>query len=91
MAKPKTRVAIKVVRYSLQLVFTHGGKRHYLALGLKDNPVDRLRADQVIFEIQKDIEYGQFDPTYQRYKQLVSGVQPEKSTPLSLSDKPYPC
>lgn len=62
-------VQIKTSNDRLQLVFSFGGKRHYLSLGLSDNPFNRKQAQDKAFEIQRDIEYGQFDASnLEKYK-----------------------
>jgi integrase len=73
--QPKSRkktksgsVRVKVSRNSMQLVFTYGGRRHYVSPGLLDNPLNRMLAQEKAFQIQRDIEYGEFDPTYAKYK-----------------------
>ncbi len=67
-AKPG-HVRTKIARNSIQLVFTYRGKRHYIAPGLAaDSPWDQKRATDIAFQIQKDLEYGEFDPTYQKYR-----------------------
>ena len=74
---PRTRRKAKVgtvtVRNSnnrLQLVFTHLGKRHFVSLGLAHNPLNMRKAQEIAFEVQRDIEYGEFDATYQKYQSL---------------------
>ncbi len=61
-------IQIKTSRGWLQLVFTHGGKRHYVSLGIRSNPLNRKLAKDKAFEIERDIEYGEFDATYQKYQ-----------------------
>ena len=55
-------VQIKLSNNRLQLVFSFGGKRHYLSLGLTDTPYNRKQAQDKAFEIERDIQYGEFDP-----------------------------
>ncbi|MEM9217084.1 MAG: tyrosine-type recombinase/integrase [Cyanobacteria bacterium P01_F01_bin.150] len=52
----------------LRLVFSYGGKRHFIALEMADTPLNRVKAQEIAFQVQRDIEYGEFDPTYRRYK-----------------------
>lgn len=83
-------VQIKVVRNSLQLVFTYGGKRHYVSPGLNDTPLNRKLAQDKAVQIQRDIEYREFDPTYQKYK-VQSGlttVDPVITIPISIPTLP---
>jgi integrase len=74
-------VRVKVSRYSLQLVFTHEGKRHYISPGLADTPLNRMRVQEKAFEIQRDIEYGEFDGTYAKYKIALTQAAPEPAAP----------
>jgi integrase len=75
-------IRIKVSRHSLQLVFTHDGKRHYVSPGLVDTPLNRLKIQEKAFEIQRDIEYGEFDPTYAKYKVM----QPQSALKLATQE-----
>jgi hypothetical protein len=52
----------------LQLVFTLAPKRHFLSLGLADTPLNRKLAQDKAFEVQRDLEYGEFDPSYRKYQ-----------------------
>ena len=61
-------VQVKNSNNRLQLTFTHGGKRHYISLGISSTPLNRKLAQDKAFEIERDIQYGEFDPTYQKYK-----------------------
>jgi hypothetical protein len=82
-------VQMRVSNGRLQLVFTHGGKRHFLSLGVSDNPFNRMKAQEKVFELQRDIEYGRFDETYAKYKIQSALVpsEPEHSVPqLTLTD-----
>jgi integrase len=67
--KAKTgSVKVRNSNNRLQLVFTHAGKRHFVSLGLSDTPLNMKQAQDIAFEVQRDLEYGEFDPTYQKYK-----------------------
>jgi len=83
-------VQIKVARNSLQLVFTYGGKRHYISPGLHDSPLNRKLAQDKAFQIQRDIEYGEFDPTYQKYKiqSALTTDDPISTVPINVLDLP---
>jgi integrase len=71
-------VKVKASNNRLQLVFTWEGKRHYLSLGLTDNPYNRKLAQDKAFEIQRDIDYGQFDVTnLEKYKAVNGPVEPD--------------
>lgn len=61
-------VQIKISNNRLQLVFSHGGKRHYFSTGLTNSPLHRKLAQDKAFQIQRDIEYGEFDSTLEKYK-----------------------
>jgi integrase len=67
--KPKQRkkakigsVQVKVSNNRLQLVFSFEEKRHYLSMGLPDTPYNRKQVQEKGFEIERDIQYGQFNP-----------------------------
>ncbi len=67
--KAKTgSVTIRSSNNRLQLVFTHLGKRHFVSLGLPNTPLNMKTAQDIAFEVQRDIQYGEFDPTYRKYK-----------------------
>jgi integrase len=67
-AKPGS-VQIKLSNGRLQLVFSFGGRRRYISTGLRDTPFNRMQAQQKALEVERDINYGQFDPeTLEKYK-----------------------
>lgn len=66
----------------LRIIFTHGGKRHFIATGLPNTPLNRKLAQETAFQIQRDIEYGEFDPTYQKYKPQSALTTVDDATPL---------
>lgn len=73
ITRRKAKVGTVTVRNSnnrLQLVFTHLGKRHFVSLGLAHSPLNMRKAQEIAFEVQRDIEYGEFDATYQKYRSL---------------------
>ena len=77
-------VQIKVSNNRLQLVFSFGGKRHYLSLGLTDTPYNRKQAQDKVFEIQRDMDYGQFEVNnLDKYKIGVSLSTVEPITPIT--------
>jgi integrase len=78
-------VQVKNSKNWLQLVFTHGGKRHYVSLGIRSNPLNRKLAKDKAFEIERDLEYGEFDPTYQKYQvgTTLTTVDPISELPAS--------
>ena len=76
--KPTTaQFKSKILINRLQRVFSYGGKRHYVSLGLSSAALNRKIAQDKAFEIEKDIEYGQFDPTYQKNKVGTTLTTPE--------------
>jgi integrase len=64
----KGSVQIKSSNNRLQLVFSFGGKRHYLSTGYPDTSEYRKLAKMKASEIEKDILYERFDPTLEKYK-----------------------
>lgn len=56
----KGSVQIKTSNGRLQLVFSYGGKRHYLSLGFDDTPQDRKLAEMKAREIELDMLSGHF-------------------------------
>lgn len=64
----KGSVQIKTSNGRLQLVFSYGGKRHYLSLGLQDNKLNRKAAEAKGKIIEADIAYERFDDTLAKYK-----------------------
>lgn len=64
----KGSVQIKTSNSRLQLVFSQGGKRHYLSLGLPDSKLNRRAAEAKAKLIEADIAYDRFDSTLKRYK-----------------------
>ena len=83
-------IRVKDSNNRLQLVFTHGGKRHYVSLGLSNTPLNRKLAQDKAFEIQRDIEYGEFDPTYAKYtiNTALTTVDPVTPIPVSVMKLP---
>ncbi len=64
----KGSVQVKSSNSRLQLVFSFGGKRHYLSTGYPDTPQYRKLAQMKATEIEKDILYERFDETLAKYK-----------------------
>jgi integrase len=64
----KGSVQVKVSNNRLQLVFSFGGKCHYLSLGFTNTPQTRKLAEMRAREIKLDIISGNFDPTLAKYK-----------------------
>ncbi|HEY9844866.1 MAG TPA: DUF3596 domain-containing protein [Candidatus Caenarcaniphilales bacterium] len=55
-------VQIRSSNNRLQLVFTFGGNRHFISTGLSDSPFNRMQAQGKALEVERDINYGQFNP-----------------------------
>ncbi|WNZ45187.1 tyrosine-type recombinase/integrase [Leptolyngbya boryana CZ1] len=71
-------VITEELRGNLRLRWTHEGKRYCLSLGLKDNPTNRAQAQMRASVIDRDIEYGMFDPTLFKYRSEKHGNTPIK-------------
>lgn len=65
-------------------------ERHYVSLGITNTPINRKLAQEQAFQIQRDIEYGEFDPTYERYRvqSALTTVSPPSTIPVSLPKLP---
>jgi integrase len=89
---PKGSVQIKSSNERLQLVFSFGGKRHYLSLGLLDTPTNRKVAEAKARQIELDILSDNFDSTLAKYrpKSTLSALTPTV-TPIAtkFSLTPY--
>ena len=83
-------VQVKISHEHLQLVFTHEGKRHYVSLGLSNTPLNRKLAQDKAFQTQRDIEYGKFDPTYEKYtvQSALTTAKLVSALPVSLPQLP---
>ncbi|MEL7246709.1 MAG: DUF3596 domain-containing protein, partial [Cyanobacteria bacterium J06573_2] len=64
----KGTVQIKTSNQRLQLVFSFGGKRHYLSTGFTDTKANRKLAEMKAKQIELDILCNNFDITLVRYK-----------------------
>ena len=83
-AKPKAykgSVQLKCSNGRLQLVFSYGGRRHYLSLGFPDTLTNRKLAEMKAREIELDILSGHFDATLARY-------QPHSALSIAAPDIP---
>ncbi|MBL1174135.1 Arm DNA-binding domain-containing protein [Pantanalinema sp. GBBB05] len=76
---PKGSVSIIVSNGRLQLRFRHAGERHYLSLGLPDNPINRKAAEAKKTQIELDIASGNFDPTLAKYtpRSVLKTAEPD--------------
>ncbi|PAX52041.1 site-specific integrase [Brunnivagina elsteri] len=88
----KGTVQIKTSNDRLQLVFSFGGKRHYLSTGYTDTKANRKLAEMKSRQIELDILCNNFDVTLERYKpqsqQVVftPSVTPVVESYASLTD-----
>ncbi len=64
----KGTVQIKTSNDRLQLVFSFGGKRHYLSTGFTDTKANRKLAEMKARQIELDILCNNFDVTLGKYK-----------------------
>ena len=100
-SKLKGAVSVKNSNGRLQLVFSHSvsnssgqlkTKRFYFSVGQPDTPLGRHRAASLATQIQRDIDYGEFDVSLMRYKQAIAAhddtplPQPEEERQLDLRD-----
>ena len=65
---PKGEVSIEGVDGWLRLRWRHQGKRRVMALGLRDDPINRMVANQRAAQIRLDILSGHFDETLEKYQ-----------------------
>lgn len=84
--KAKTNsVQVRSSNNRLQLVFSFKGKRYFVSTGLGDSPYNRKQAYDKAFEVERDIDYGGFDPNnLGKYKVGVVLTTAEK-TPVPIS------
>jgi hypothetical protein len=79
---PKGAVQIITSHDRLQLRFRHLGKRHYVSIGLSDNPTNCKVAEIKARQIELDIASGNFDETLNKYKpQSAFSVAEEEIIP----------
>ncbi|MBD2467856.1 Arm DNA-binding domain-containing protein [Nostoc sp. FACHB-145] len=59
----------------------YSGERKYLSLGLADTPTNWTRAEAKLLEVQRDIDYNEFDTSLKKYqpgsKNQVNTVAPQ--------------
>ncbi|HEY9827485.1 MAG TPA: tyrosine-type recombinase/integrase [Stenomitos sp.] len=65
---PKGAVAIQSLKGRLRLVWSYGGERYFLSLGLPDTKLNRKAAEIKARQIEGDVVTGNFDPTLNKYK-----------------------
>ncbi len=79
----KGSVAVRSLDGRLRLVWSHCGKRYYLAVGLDDTPENRTIAEYKAKTIERDLLLDNFDSTLNRYRpQVIDGL-----TALDLFDR----
>ncbi|MGB8700902.1 MAG: tyrosine-type recombinase/integrase [Thermosynechococcaceae cyanobacterium] len=76
---PRGLVKIQSLRDRLRLVWSYGGKRYFLSLGMSDTTINRLAAEIRAKQIEGDVATGNFDPTLNKYK-----VQGQWSSDLTV-------
>jgi integrase len=72
---------------SLLIRFSHDGKPYSFSLPKHNNPVGVSNANLKIAQIEKDIAYGNFDPTLLRYKPRKMGKHPTAISGGELFEK----
>jgi integrase len=77
----KGSVQIKTSNDRLQLVFSYGGKRHYLSLGFDDTPQNRKLAEMKAREIELDMLSGHFSDV-EKYKPHTALSTVDAVTPI---------
>jgi integrase len=91
----KGTVQIKTSNERLQLVFSFGGKRHYLSTGFTDTKANRKLAEMKAKQIELDILCNNFDITLARYKPqsqqdiFISSVKSEIEATEQTSSEGY--
>lgn len=69
MAKAKSgAVVIQSFQGRLRLVWSYQGKRYFLTLGLIDNTINKLLAQQTASNIEIDMVLGKFDESLDKYR-----------------------
>jgi hypothetical protein len=81
---PKGTVQVKSSNDRLQLVFSHGGQRHYLSLELPDTVTNRRIAEAKAKLIESDIAFDRLDPSLDKYRPQSRKDQ----APLAQTDAP---
>lgn len=61
-------VKISADHGTLRLRWSHGGKRYQMSVGLADTPANRRALAGRVAQIERDIAYGEFDPTLEAYR-----------------------
>jgi integrase len=77
----KGSAQIKSSNDRLQLVFSYGGKRRYLSLGMRDTTLNRRVAEMTANQIELDLLSGNFDDSLNKYRREPL-ASPEEITPI---------
>ncbi|MEO1391082.1 MAG: DUF3596 domain-containing protein [Cyanobacteria bacterium J06634_6] len=87
---PRGSVCTKVSNGSLQLVFSHGGKRRYLSLRLPDSAINRKVAEAKAKLIESDILFDRLDPSLNKYRpqSVVAAAATESNSDVEASQQP---
>jgi integrase len=75
---------------SLLIRFSHDGKPYSFSLPKHNNPVGMSAAKMKMAQIEKDINYGNFDTTLLRYKPRKLGNDPTAISAVELFEKYIP-
>ena len=65
---PKGTVTVIVSNGRLQARWHWQGKRYYLSLGLADTPKNRRLVAGRVAQMQRDLDYGEFNGDLSKYK-----------------------
>ncbi len=72
-------VKISADHGTLRLRWSYGGKRYQKSVGMEDTTANRRALSGRVAQIERDIAYGEFDPTLQAYR--TSEAPPKKKEP----------
>jgi integrase len=73
----------KYLRIGIAGKYFEDGKRVFLSLGLKDNPIDRADAEMKAALIRADILKGKFDESLDRYSPAAKRSKPDVAESIS--------
>jgi integrase len=75
---------------SLLIRFSHDAKQYSFSLPKQNNPVGLAVAKMKMAEIEKDLNYGNFDTTLLKYKPRKLGKNPTEISAVELFEKYIP-
>lgn len=89
MKKPKTKAprgSVQIVprESKLALHFRYQGKRYRRSIDLPNTPLGKYQAHEVVKRIERDLNYGEFDPTFTRYLPETPTPETPKLSTLEL-------